>query len=353
MTDQQVQDLQTMIQDMESQSALYKPTNFWKDASLAISKEFIQNDMKGFRSFSTCMGMFAPTYAFPLYLKNKTLFTNVKKTLKVSTQDKKSNIKLDMLIRGEAQAFSDYRVLNASNKDFQPYTDKVSESNIGNPPEQFTFEERTFSRSFLNYLLGLNFLKKHVDTTSIKTVLEIGGGFGTLGEILLSDKRNNCFYINVDIPPVVFASSYYLKELFGEKNIGDYSKLREEKVLSIEKLKQEYKALDLCSWQLPKLEGTIDLFVNFISFQEMEPDIVQNYCNHISRLAPKYILLRNIQEGKKQLDVDYINGVKEPIIGDRYDTFFPEYQLIQTDASIFGLKMEDGFHSQLRLYIKN
>ena len=348
----QINQLQEIMRDMQEQDILYKPTTFWIEASKIIVAEFFQKDIKEFRNFKTSMGMFAPTYAFPGYIQNKKKFSIIQSSLQEETSDVKSNLKLQMLINGEAQAFADYRVLYASNKDISPFTDKVSESSVGNPPEQFTFDGRTFSRSFLNYLLGLSFLKKHVDTSSISTVLEIGGGYGTLGEILLSDKRNDCFYINADIPPVVHASTYYLQELFGEDNIGDYHTLKDLDILEIKELKKKYKALNLCSWQLPKLQGKIDLFVNFISFQEMEPEVVQNYCNHITRLDPKYILLRNIEEGKRKQDKDFIYGVQEPIVGDRYDSFLPEYKLIATDESIFGLKMEDNFHSQLRLYVR-
>ena len=91
------------------------------------------------------------------------------------------------------QALDDYRVYLASNIDKHPYIDRASESKIGHPEEQFTFDGRSFSRAFLNYLLGMSFLKKVCDTSDIHTVLEIGGGYGTLGEILLGDQRNNCF----------------------------------------------------------------------------------------------------------------------------------------------------------------
>ena len=137
-------------------------------------------------------------------------------------------------------------------------------------------------------------------TSDIHTVLEIGGGYGTLGEILLSDQRNNCFYIAVDIVPTAFISTYYLQQLFGENNVGDYGVLREENVLEIDTLRDRYKAVVLNSWQLPKLKGKIDLFVNFISFQEMEPEVVKNYLENVYRLGAKFVLLRNIREGKKK-----------------------------------------------------
>ena len=88
---------------------------------------------------------------------------------------------------------------------------------VGNPKEQFTFQQRTFSRSSLNYLLGLSLLKKHLNGFVPKVVLEIGGGFGSLGEILGSQKDLDSKYIDVDIPPMHFIAQYYLGQVFGEK----------------------------------------------------------------------------------------------------------------------------------------
>ena len=36
----------------------------------------------------------------------------------------------------------------------------------------------------------------------------------------------------------------------------------------------------LPNWEIENLVGDIDLFVNFISFQEMEPQIVKNYAEN-------------------------------------------------------------------------
>ena len=55
----------------------------------------------------------------------------------------------------------------------------------------------------------------------------------------------------------------------------------------------------LPNWKIEDLRGSIDLFVNFISFQEMEPHIVSNYILHVQRLSPKWVLLRNLREGKQ------------------------------------------------------
>lgn len=342
--------LNLMLNDMQKQDALYKPTAFWEYGIKLLIDELNSNDIKNFRQFDVARNFFVPGYSVVEYYKNQNEYNKVIDEIDSITLDKRLVERVQRVFSGYTGAYNDFRVLKASNRDISPYTDQVSESKVGNPIEQHEFDKRKYSRSFLNYLLGLNFLKQTVDTKNIKTVMEIGGGFGTLGEILLKDKRNNIFYINADIPPVSFYSTYYLQEIFGKKNIADYENLRQKDILDIEKLKKSYKALNICSWQIPKLKGKIDLFVNFISFQEMEPDVVENYCKYIDKLEPKYILLRNMLEGKRKKTSEFLVGVEEPILGDDYSNFLPNYEFVNSDSDTYGFVTEDNFHSQLRIY---
>jgi len=291
------------------------------------------------------LAMFVPSYGFTDCEVNMTLYDKLVGTLTDFFLHNECYAKhLMQFMSGEYQATSDYRVFKATDQDSKPYVSLVNESQIGSPANQFVFEDKRYSRSMLNYLAGINYLKRTVDTSKIETVLEIGGGFGTLGEILLSDERNNAFYIDVDIPPTSFASSYYLKELLGKENFGDYSDLKTKESLVIDELRAEYKAVVLPAWEIEKLQGTIDLFVNFISFQEMEPHVVENYLKHVERLKPTYILLRNMREGKNEKHVD------TPVLDEHYDTFLPGYTLVDTNITPFGYKTPDGFDSQLRIY---
>jgi putative sugar O-methyltransferase len=342
--------LNMMLEDMDEQSSLYKPTAFWQHGSQMLIDELQKESIENFREHTMTRTFFVPGYSAIEYFSNKEQYDPIIEQFDSYVKDKRFVTRLKRLFVGYSSAQADYRVLNASDIDKIPYTNRCSESKVGKPVEQHHFYGRNFSRSMLNYALGLNFLKQNVDTGDIRTVMEIGGGFGTLGEILLSDDRNKAFYINADIPPVLFYSTYYLQEVFGKENVADYSDLKKMDSIDIVKLKEKYKALNLASWQIEKLEGKIDLFVNFISFQEMEPDVVQNYCNHIDRLQPKYILLRNMLEGKRKRDENFLSGVDEPILGEDYDKFLPNYKLVASDSSIYGFVTEDGFHSQLRIY---
>lgn len=138
--------------------------------------------------------------------------------------------------------------------------------------------------------------------------------------------------------------------MVGEPYVRDYGSLKEKSIFDIPALSAEYKAVVLCPWQLPKIEGAIDLFVNFISFQEMEPEVVRNYLHHVDRLRARYILMRNLREGKQKAKEPGDVGVLEPIMGKDYDLFLPNYQLVATNTVPFGYKTVDNFHSELRLY---
>jgi hypothetical protein len=80
----------------------------------------------------------------------------------------------------------------------------------------------------------------------------------------------------------------------------------------------------------------------------MEPHIVRNYLNHVARLGTRWILLRNIREGK-QLRKNGNVGVDIPIFGDDYISMLPDYHLIERNVIPFGYKTVDGFNSELML----
>lgn len=343
--------LDLMLKDMEQAPAFYHPTQFWKHGVQRVVDDLRSYGVERFRSLIGALSFFVPTYGFPVYHYQCAVYRKLLDTLAIEgVNDPRWQLSFNQFLSGELQAFNDYRVYLATLQDSHPYLDRVSESNVGEPVEQFTFDGRRFSRSFLNYLLGLNFLKTCCDLSQVNTVLEIGGGYGTLGEILLGDTRNHCFYVDIDIPPTSFVSTYYLKQVVGEAYVGDYCSLKEKSILDISALSAEYKAVVLCPWQLPKIEGTVDLFINFISFQEMEPEVVRNYLHHVNRLQARYILMRNLREGKRKAKEPGDVGVLEPIMGKDYDLFLPNYQLVATNTVPFAYKTVDNFHSELRVY---
>lgn len=180
-----------------------------------------------------------------------------------------------------------------------------------------------------------------------QTVLEIGGGFGSLGEILSQAHLPDWRYIDIDIPPTATVAEWYLRQALGNDQTLGYLQTRKAHTLDINKLPS---VSVLMPWQLPRLKGTIDLFVNFISFQEIEPPVVANYLRLVSALAPQWVLLRNLKEGKQRRQHPDGVGVNEPILGDDYTAMLPAYRLVERGAMPFGYVTVDGFHSELLLF---
>jgi putative sugar O-methyltransferase len=249
-------------------------------------------------------------------------------------------------IDGSAAAWSDYRVLAAAESDRPPCLLEIGESDFGGPAEQYCFDGKRYSVSFLSYLRGLALLKKLVGLENIGSALEIGGGYGTLGEILLKCRDRDRFYVDVDIPPVAFVATHYLQAVFGADQVAGYDKTRELEVIDLEELRKKYRAVVLCAWQLPRVRGCVDLFVNFVSFQEMEPDVVRNYIGHVQPLTRRLVLLRNSVRGKPIAMGPAGLGVKEPVVRADYLAGFNEFEVLGADSAAFGNRGAGDFVSE-------
>jgi putative sugar O-methyltransferase len=335
---------------MQAQDELYRPTIFWDEASSRIVAELVSAGVERFRSLETSLGFFVPTYGTPGGGISAEQVMGLRDWLKVEyPNNTKAQLSVNHFLSGRMSALADYRVLQAADDpSCLPYLHKFSESKVGQPMEHFEFDGRWFSRSSLNYLLGLALLKKHLNGDVFRTVLEIGGGFGTLGEVLNSAGIDNMRYIDIDIPPTSFVAQHYLIELLGKNRVATFAQTSGMNSIEINALPQ---AAVLCSWQIEKLHGQVDLFVNFISFQEMEPHIVRNYLGHVIRLGARWILLRNMREGKNVRRAGSV-GVESPVLGDDYLEMLPEYELVDRNVLPFGYQTVDGFHSELLLLRK-
>jgi putative sugar O-methyltransferase len=335
-------------EDMKTQSKLYQPSVFWDEASSCLVAELSSLGIERFRSLPTALGFFVPTYGTPGNGFAAEQSAGLAEWLhRAYAQAKKPQLALSQFLEGYVSAQADYRVLLAADDPGTlPYLHRFSESTVGEPVEQFEFDGRRFSRSSLNYLLGLALLKKHLDGDVPRTVLEIGGGFGTLGEVLSSAGIEGLRYIDIDIPPTNFVAQHYLGKVLGTERVMTYARTAGAASIEIDSLPQ---ATVLCSWQIEKLRGRVDLFVNFISFQEMEPDIVKNYLSHVTRLGARWVLLRNLREGK-QLRKSGSIGVEQAILGDDYAGMLPAYTLVERNVLPFGYRTVDGYHSELLLF---
>jgi putative sugar O-methyltransferase len=347
-------DLILARKDLAAQDSLYQPTAFWSRSSAEITENLLKEDVKHFRSNTNCLRFFVPNYGGQGNGISVDKQMVLLKTFKEQIPDNpRGLLAFEQYLSGRAEALADFRVLQATDDPSQlPRLDRFSESKVGRPIGQHEIEGRRYSRSALNYLLGLAMLKRYIGRHAAHAiapcrVLEIGGGFGSLGEILSQADLTNWRYIDIDIPPTGIVAEWYLRQALGEDQVIGYAQTREQIKIEVDALPP---VAVLMPWQLPLLKGTVDLFVNFISFQEMEPPIVENYLRLVSQLGPEWILLRNLQEGKQRRQRPNDIGVDEPIKGNDYAAMLPNYDMVERGTIPFGYSTVDGFHSELLLF---
>ncbi len=330
--------------------SFYQPGIFWEAALIKIENQFNQFGISKFRSDDTNLSFFVPTYGCPGNgFDSETvsrIYSSVEKNLNC-----KQRLFLENKFNGYDHALSDYRAFKIANLDSDHFgLLDFSESKLGNPTEHFRFEGNWFSRSSLNYLLGLTFLLSVDPSFRPRRILEIGGGFGSLAEILEKSNYKQFKYLDLDLPIMANIAKEYISETFKDRASVSVTNHTLDKKFTFDQLE---KMSFLPNWRIEDLQGSIDLFVNFISFQEMEPHIVKNYISHVQRLSPKWVLLRNMREGK-QLATDTIVGVQKQIKSEDYLEFFSNYEFVKSSVLEYGFETVDGYSSELLvLKIKN
>ena len=175
--------LQTMLADMEAAHELHKPTAFWRDAAAQIAADLVRDGFDAVRSLPSARAFFVPSYGSPGNSLSPGDIDEIERAvLRVAERGSKAHLTVMDMVGGRAAAMADYRVFLAGDRpDVDPPLRHVSESSVGHPPDQLAVDGRRYSRSMLNYLHGLVFLKQTLGDSHVRSVLEVGGGFGTLG----------------------------------------------------------------------------------------------------------------------------------------------------------------------------
>ena len=96
--------------------------------------------------------------------------------------------------------------------------ENLSSKNIGNSKYCFNHKDKVVDAGQNFHIMWLYEIDKIINSQKkIKTVCEIGGGYGSLAQKII--RKYNCKYVSFDLPEANLLSSYYLKNHFPEKKI--------------------------------------------------------------------------------------------------------------------------------------
>jgi putative sugar O-methyltransferase len=189
--------------------------------------------------------------------------------------------------------------------------DKLIEPEEGNPPN-VRRNGRLISQDLANSVLEYqNILHPDVDRREVRTILELGPGYGRTAYVFLA-LQPECRYILVDIPPALYVAQRYLTAVFPDRRVFGFRPFQD-----FEQVRTEFEdasVIFLTPNQLQLLpDKSIDLFLNISSLHEMRMDQIRYYFTEIERLTRKYFYFKQWKETTVPFENETIREEDYPV----------------------------------------
>jgi putative sugar O-methyltransferase len=282
--------LRQMRQDELAAPDLYQATNYWRAYSERFLPELDRFGLGDFRCRrNSVLGSFGATDPRPSAHEvpslnrwaGRLLPLRVQRTLASFSWPFLYPLLRDRWFRAWYITASQYGTARGA----RPLAD-FGATRVGNPEDVYEVADRLYTMHHLNYYIQYAYCSSFVDFNRVQLVAELGSGSGKQVEII-KRLHPRITFILFDITPQLYVCEQYLKALFSS-DIVSYRHAREMKALPREADGKVY----ICgAWQFPLIESTlVDLFWNSASFQEMEPDVVENYLGLLRNSADSVYL---------------------------------------------------------------
>jgi putative sugar O-methyltransferase len=286
--------LDATMSELESADPLYRPTSFWQPGMTALLDDLESLGLDQFKRWPSAGFFFYPRYGAGF--TEATLARAVPVIREINPAASERWLRAHLI--GATENHRDIDIVLALLDRARIPLDVAAhgESDVGSPPQKyrpFGPDGPAYGKAYLNYLKIVAAVSRHLDH-GLGSVLEIGAGFGVLGEILLSSIPT-IQYVNVDIPPLSVITHYYLSQSLPPRPLRSHVDLAGDRTFALE---AGGESGSFSSWQLPLLTGAPDLCLNAFSFQEMEPHVVENYADQIARLGARTVVSLNSRAGK-------------------------------------------------------
>lgn len=282
--------LKAMLEDLDHQQDVYKPGPYWQDYSKRTANAIYTDGLNSFRANSRIGKGYADTSSkdpFEL-LSGEKLKHKIHKFIRTNPFFARyfvdPYIKRNEHLHREFLKYRDLYLTQAYGAWFENFSKNhnLPDPLHGDPQDTVTINSFKMGAAYFQSFVRIHNFSKHIDFSKITSVFEIGGGFGSFAHSLMHIYPNIKKYAYLDIPPVIYVSTQYLKHFYPDA-VMDFTQTRQNKTLGFSS-NGEREIMAICPWQIEHLDTKIDLFWNSASFQEMSQDIVKNYIQHMDRL---------------------------------------------------------------------
>lgn len=212
-----------MMTDLKKQSTINQFGEYWTNYSENIIINIQKYGLADFRSNIKIADGFCDVLNIdPFHNKNDRLLKNKIKNF-ISINLVKNYIIKKFICEPYSRLVNDYKdayILSESKYIELKYGDKINyfldkHSNISTtnytPSDYIFFHGIKIGKSYLNSILAYKFLSNK-NIANCKVMMEIGGGFGANVHVILSVFPNIKKVIYVDIPPILYIGTQYLKK---------------------------------------------------------------------------------------------------------------------------------------------
>ncbi len=281
--------LRSMLDDEQKQSAIYRPGPFWRKLAEDAASRLKETGLSDFRGYSAVAFGFAdcinidvnkshPEYT-PTFLDHLAMRSSIFRRLQT--------------LFGEQQHLTacyelwmrDYLCKGLLRNPRTPHLlakYKLADTLRFGCQDFVEIDGSKYARHYLKLLDQHDYVAQKLDFGRIRSVFEIGGGFGINTHILMQNYPNIRKFLYLDIPPNLYVGTQYLRALYPGA-VKDYRDTRTLKTIKFSS-NDSLEIIAISSWQIERCENQIDLFYNAHSFAEIPEDAVRNYVKHIERL---------------------------------------------------------------------
>jgi putative sugar O-methyltransferase len=281
--------LDRMLQDGAGVPAHYAPGPYWHRASRNAARE-LRSHLTDFRAPTSVIGVnFADT---PFVDTRLSLASGARRMLRpllerVFPLNRLFAAQVDLTRSHEREVRRLRGELIARHPDvpglLARYT--LPYSLLGGCVDTLDLGGTTYSTHYLSLLQQHDHVARAVDHTRIRSMFEIGGGFGAHTHLLLENYPNIRKVVYLDIPPILYVGTQYLRAFYPEA-VRDYTETR-----GVERIRfradDSREILCVAPWQLERLDVGVDLIYNAHSFVEMPDATVTHYARQLAAL-PSY-----------------------------------------------------------------
>jgi putative sugar O-methyltransferase len=297
--------LEQMLREMKFAEELYRPTNYWMHYLEAFLPELRASGLANFRRRKkTILASFGATDVllnpdnFPMQEATNWLFEYVKR--------KFDEASIDIF--------------------------KCPTTKYGNPEDLVTINATSWSMNHLQSCLMFIDTVKHIRFETDMVFCELGPGLGRNVEILARLYEKATFLL-FDIPPQLYVSNQYLFAVFGDRVVRYQDAVM--MLIGSERETDRFKGkiVILPTWLMPVwTDVKVDVFWNSASFQEMEPNVVQNYLELVKKMNPEFIYINALPQGNYWGEwKEGMGGTKAPVLDAYYlNSLQEQYRIVAT-----------------------